>query len=177
MNGPERTAIQRRASAGPNREAGGLFAPAWEHVAIIALAALAVGGSAAVLVASDDQSALEIAILLVAVALALASLLLTVEARRRRVLAYAQLLRSVAETTVDMHGMIARFRRQDVDDELLNDTRNALVDARELRMLLGGERPEVAELTEVARMLQTQFAPPAPIPAETAPSGPAGSTR
>jgi hypothetical protein len=175
VSSSEPTAAQvRRASRRGKREAAGLLAWSWdwEHVGIFALAALAVGGSVVVLLESDDQSALEIAIFLVVVALALASVFLTVEARRRRVLAYAQLLRSVAETTVDMHGMIRRFRHQDVDARLLSDARAALVDARELQVLLGRERPEIGELEYVASELQEQFAAaPSPSAATSARPG------
>jgi hypothetical protein len=122
------------------------------------VAVLAVGGAVVVLLGSDDRSALEIAIFLVAVALALLSLFLTVEAHRRRLQAYAQLLRSVEETRVDMHGMMRQFRHGAVDAKLLSDAHAALVDAGELQVLLGRERPELAELERVAGALQHEFA-------------------
>jgi hypothetical protein len=149
----------RQASASSELESAGLLSPSeGEHFRIAALCGLALGGAGAVLALSDDHSALELSIFLVVVVLALASVFLNVEAHRRRVMGHTQLLRSAAETTVDMHRMIGRFRHDDVDARLLDDARAALVDARELGLLLGRDRPEVQELAHVASELQEMFA-------------------
>jgi hypothetical protein len=52
--------------------------------------------------------------------------------------------------------MIRRFHQQDVDTRLLDDARDALVDARELQTLIGSEPAEIGEVATVAQVIQDE---------------------